>query len=149
MKMRNQIGALLWVTVSVVVCADSMGVGIGSFRSPGSGFFPFWLGVILFVLALAPVAVKRLREERGKITDLWKGAKWGQVTLVMLSTLIYPLLLNTLGYLIATFLLLVVLFRAGESKGIWTKMAIALVIVLASYGTFGYWLKVPLPRGIL
>jgi len=148
MKFRNQLGPLLWITVSGVVCVDSIRAGIGTFRSPSSGFFPFWLGVVLVVLTLALAIMNLFQEERGKITDLWKGTKWGQVILFMILILIYSILLNTLGYLITTFLLILMLFCIGERKGVWIKIAIAVVVVLASHIIFCYWLKVNLPQGV-
>lgn len=149
MKVGKQLGVLLWIAVSGVVCVDSINVGIGTFRFPGSGFFPFWLGVILCLLGLILAVVNRLQGDTGKITDLWKGTQWGRVIWVMMLTLAYSVLLNKLGYLITTFLLLVILFCIGERKGVWVKIAIAVVVILVSYVTFYSWLKVPLPRGVL
>jgi putative tricarboxylic transport membrane protein len=149
MKFTNQLGTFFWIIVGAVVCVDSIRTGIGTFRSPRSGFFPFWLGVILIILALALLIVNRFQEEKGKITDLWKGTKWSRVVLVITLTLIYSFLLNTLGFLITTFLLMSILLCVEEREGIWVKIAVALFIVLASYVIFHSWLKVPLPKGIL
>jgi putative tricarboxylic transport membrane protein len=149
MKFRNQLGPLFWIAVAGVVCLDSIHAGIGTFRSPRSGFFPFWLGVILAILGLVLAFVNLSRGERGKITDLWKDTRWSRVVLVIILTLIYSILLNTWGFLITTFLLMSVLLCVGERERIWTKIVIALFLVLASYVIFHSWLKVPLPKGIL
>jgi len=149
MKFRNQFGPLFWIAVAGVVCIDSVHVGVGTFRSPRSGFFPFWLAVILVILALALAMVNRFQEKKGKIADLWKGTKWNRLIFVIILTLIYSILLNTLGFLITTFSLMIILFCMGERKGIWGRITIAIVVVLASYVIFHSWLKVPLPKGIL
>ena len=149
MKTIRQFGAFFWIGISAVVCVDSFRTGIGAFRSPGSGFFPFWLGVILAILALILVVVSRIKGEREKRTDLWRGTKWRDVIGVMILTLIYSLILKPLGYLITTVVFMAVLFYMGERKRIWAKIALAFIVVLASYVTFQHWLKVPLPKGIL
>ena len=149
MKFGQQLIALLWIIISGVVCLDSIRAGIGNLHSPRSGFFPFWLGVILAMLAIMLIIVKPLHENGGKIADLWKGTKWTQVVWVMVSTLIYSAVLDKLGYLIATFLLMVFLLCIGERKRVWIKTTIALIVVLTSYIIFSFWLKVSLPGGIL
>jgi putative tricarboxylic transport membrane protein len=149
MKTIRQFGAFFWIGLSAVVCVDSFRSGIGAFRSPGSGFFPFWLGVILAILALTLGVVNLLKPEGEKGMDLWKGTRWRAVTGVMILTLIYSLLLKPLGYLIATFVLMTVLFCMAERKRIGFRIGIGFVVVLASYVTFQYWLKVSLPKGVL
>jgi putative tricarboxylic transport membrane protein len=148
MKLKNKWGAFFWIAFAGVVCLDSVHAGIGTFRFPGSGFFPFWLGIILLILGLALLVVNHFPQKQ-TIRDLWKGAKWGQLVFVIVLTLTYSAVLDILGYLITTFLLLATLFCMGERKGIWVKTGIALIVVLVSYVAFSHWLKVPLPKGIL
>jgi hypothetical protein len=57
--------------------------------------------------------------------------------------------LERLGFLLATFILMVLLLRAIEAPR-WPKVLIvALVTSLLSYGLFAWLLGVPLPGGIL
>ena len=112
-------------------------------------FFPFWLGIALAALGVALAVVNNIRKEGESLPTLWKGARWGRVILFVILILAYPIVLDTLGYLIATFLLMGTLLCVGESKKIWLKIILALVIVFVSYGIFHLWLKVPLPTGPL
>jgi putative tricarboxylic transport membrane protein len=148
MRTIRSFGALVWIGLSGIVCIDSFRTGIGTFRSPGSGFFPFWLGLVLVGLAVALAAIEFIRGE--KRTDLGKkSTRWHAVAGVMILTLLYSLVLKPLGYLTATFVLMTMLFYMAERKKIWRKTILAGVVVSLSYLVFQYWLKVSLPEGIL
>jgi putative tricarboxylic transport membrane protein len=69
------------------------------------------------------------------------------VTLAMLAT--FALVLERVGFLLATFLLMVILLRSIEAQN-WRKViAVALATAVISYGLFAWLLGVPLPAGIL
>jgi putative tricarboxylic transport membrane protein len=67
-----------------------------------------------------------------------------------LATMVgFALALERLGFLLTTFLLMVLLLRAIESQR-WPKVvAIALMTALISYAIFGWLLGIPLPAGVL
>ena len=61
----------------------------------------------------------------------------------------YSLFLDTLGFLVSTFILLLMLFRfVGPQKWVVAVGGSALASI-ASYVVFELWLKTQLPRGIL
>lgn len=70
-------------------------------------------------------------------------------TLCFLSLLIYTLLLNQLGFLLTTFLLLVYLFTVGRSQRKIMALPMALGTVAIAYLIFDLLLQCQLPRGIL
>jgi putative tricarboxylic transport membrane protein len=74
---------------------------------------------------------------------------WGKVVLVLSLLLIYALLLPILGYLIATFGLIIFLFGIVGKTKIWIKIVAGIITVLATYMVFCVWLEVQLPKGIL
>ena len=67
-----------------------------------------------------------------------------------LATMIgFALVLERLGFLLATFILMVLLLRAIDAPR-WSKVIIvSLVTSLLSYGLFAWLLGVPLPAGVL
>src|SRR6185295_15102615 len=67
-----------------------------------------------------------------------------------LTTLVgFALVLEWLGFLLSTFLLMVLLLRAIEAPK-WSKViVVALATAALSYGLFGWLLGVPLPAGVL
>jgi putative tricarboxylic transport membrane protein len=149
MNLRDRWGSLFWLIVSILVCIEGVKIGVGSFRTPGSGFLPFWSGIFVGSLAIVLLA-KNLRKDKGGvgIASLWQGMKWKTVVLVAVSLFIYGIILPRLGFLITTFGLMTLLFSVGERSRVWIPAASASIAVLASYIVFSYWLGVPLPKGI-
>lgn len=150
MNFRDQFSGLFWLGVSIFVCVLSAQAGIGAFHAPGPGFLPFWSAVALGALAITLIIHALFRENvGGRIRDLWKGMEWHKVILLSASLIIYAILLPRLGYLVATFGLLTVLFGAVGRPRLWIQVVGALVTALITYVIFHVWLEVSLPSGIL
>jgi hypothetical protein len=64
---------------------------------------------------------------------------------MLLGVSIYAVILNRVGYLVSTFLLMLFLFKGIEPHG-WTTAIIATIITTAcSYILFGVWLGTQFP----
>jgi hypothetical protein len=148
MKSRDQLSGLFWLALAIFVCAESSQVTVGTFHSPGPGFFPFWLGILLGAFSILLLLKNLLSKEKEKIGSVWKAANWGRVLLVPLSLFAYALLLPKLGYLLSTSGLMILLFVAIERRKIWMDILIAVTVVLVSYLIFHLWLGVSLPKGL-
>ncbi len=146
---RDQLSSLFWLGVSIFVCVESIQVHVGSFRSPGPGFLPFWSGVVLGGFALILAVTSFLKKEREKIKEQWIGVKWEKVMFVLASLFVYSALLTRLGYLIATFGLMLILFSLAERPKMLSWVGSAFLTALATYLIFYIWLGVELPKGIL
>ena len=132
-----------------MICAASIRMGIGSFRVPGPGLLPFLAGAAVGLLALLLVVTEALRKEEGpRVGEFWTGARWKKVVLVAVSLLLYAVVLSRLGYLIATFALMTLLFSVLGSARLWVRVLAALVTVLLTYSVFRIWLDVQLPKGL-
>src|SRR2546422_4094312 len=53
---RDLVSALFWLAVAIFAAAQGLALKLGSLKQPGSGFFPFWGGVVLGLLSLVLVA---------------------------------------------------------------------------------------------
>jgi len=84
-----------------------------------------------------------------KEKPIWVGVRWQKVLLVLAGLSLYTYLFNYLGFLTATFLLMVFLFKAVEPTKWWISIVGSLTTILISYGIFQLWLKVPFPQGFL
>ena len=150
MNYRDRFSGFFWLVISILICIDSIKSGIGTFRSPGAGFLPFWSGVAIGTLAIILVASDILKEKvEQKNTNLWEGKRWSNVILVLVSLFAYALLLSRLGYLITTFGLMAFLFSMIGRPRLWVQGVSALITVLVTYIIFFVWLDVQLPKGIL
>lgn len=150
MDRRDLFSGLFWLGISIFGVYESIGCGIGTFGSPGPGFFPFWCAVVLGTFAGLLLVTFRLKKKRKrKIADLWKGAKWKKVIWVLFSLFLYSFFLPIMGYLITTFgLMAFSIGIMGRSK-VWVQGVSALIITLASYAVFYGLLSIALPKGIL
>jgi Tripartite tricarboxylate transporter TctB family len=131
--------------IAGVVGASSL--PFGSVTRPGAGFFPLGLAVAL-TLVSAGLLVRSLRASAGEATavDLSRrGLVRAGATLA--GTLVYALALPSIGFGVATFLLIVFLFRAIEPQRWPVAIGGAAVTVLASHVLFRIWLGVRLPAG--
>lgn len=63
--------------------------------------------------------------------------------------MLFVLLLDILGFIVTTFLLMLFFFRLGGPESWLATIGKAAVSVLVSYAIFGHWLMVQFPRGFL
>jgi putative tricarboxylic transport membrane protein len=121
----------------------------GTFHSPGPGFLPFWSGVMLGLFSILLVATSLMKlPGKGEEKHLWKGKDWSKVVIVLISLFVYALFLQQLGYLIATFGLMVLMFGVMRKTRWWIRIFAAAVTVSTTYILFYVWLEVQLPKGM-
>jgi hypothetical protein len=149
MDRKHVISGLFWLAVSILVAVMAIDLGLGTFSSPGSGFVFFWsslgLGALSVILILKSIFGKG---EANPFVDLWKGLKWGNAVLAIVMLLLYALILTTLGFMLSTFMLMIVLFGIGRSSYRVVILS-ALITTILSLIIFRYFLEVHLPRGII
>lgn len=149
MNFRDQLSGLFWLAISIFVCAEAIRIDIGTFHSPGPGFLLFWSGVTFGTFSIILVVTSILKKSgEGKVKNLWKGMNWSKVILVLAFLFIYAILLQRLGYLIATFGLMTLTFGIVGKARLWIQVMTAAITVLATYIIFYVWLEVQLPKGI-
>ena len=143
-------GALL-AALGLFFVVAGQDLGLGRVSDPGSGFLIFWVGVILIGLSSGIVAVawKSDREgEGGTLGAIWAGANWRKVGYVVLVLAVYTWALPTLGFLLATVLLLLVLFRTVEPQSWTTSVVGSAAATLAAWLLFVKALGTQLPTGL-
>lgn len=142
------LGGLVWLGVGAFLLWAGRDLGIGSIVDPGSGFLVFWGGALILLFA-AMILVEAAREPGERLGDLWRGTRWGRVLTVIGALLAYGALLGTLGFVLATLPLLLLLLRAVDP----VRWRLALPIAVGA--TLGVWwvvqrlLLIQLPRGVL
>ena len=114
---------------------------------PGSGFFPFWLGVIMAVLA-AMMLVGALRSPDPGAAWLPRGDGLRRLVVVLGITFAFVALLKVVGMILGTALFLVVLMRILDRTAWPLTLTVAVVTAGINYLVFTYWLKVPFPLSV-
>ena len=139
--------AILLLLFGAVTAALSLQIRVGTLRAPGSGFFPFYVGLLLILLSVIHLA--QLWRRRGDRARDEAGASpktsVKRVLLFLGATLLSTGLLTVLGYSLAAFVLMaLLLYILGVRR--WVHVvAIALCAAGMSYALFVLWLQIPLP----
>ena len=149
MKKADQWSGLVLLIISGLICGGALSLPYGAARNPGPGFYPFWLGILLAFLSVG-MMLKAARQKEGAriLRDiLGEKVRWEKVLGVLLALILYAALIDFLGFLLATVLLMAFLLRfSGEQpwKAVfqWTLLA-----SLGSYLVFEVWMKLRLPKG--
>ena len=146
---RYQIGgAVFLLFFGTLICWEARKLDIGRIVKPGPGFFPFWLGFSLVLVAVALMIQQRRAKTGEPAQGLWKGRQWEKIIYILGALLLYAFFLEFLGYIIATFLLMFFLFRAVEKQK-WPVVILGSISAsLLTYGLFKLWLQVQLPVGL-
>ncbi len=150
MRNTDQSSSLFWLVAAIGIVLLSLKYGVGIFHEPGPGFITFFAGLILIVLSLALFFSNfRDQADRSSLWSLWAGLEPGKVLYVLLLLVAYVFFLKPVGFLISTFLLLVLLFRVKGSYRLKTILLMSLLATAGSYLVFEIWLKAQFPKGIL
>ncbi|PYN14737.1 MAG: hypothetical protein DME05_14355 [Candidatus Rokuibacteriota bacterium] len=142
---RDLVSALFWLAVAIFAAAQGLALKLGSLKQPGSGFFPFWGGVVLGLLSLVLVARSLGRQSAaGPLVR----PESSRLLVVAGAILGYVLLLERAGFVAVTFAFLLLLLRL-ERRGWAFSAATAGAGAAASWALFQLWLKTQLPLGPL
>jgi putative tricarboxylic transport membrane protein len=141
-RLRELKSGLFFFGLSVFTLWESLRAGLGTLREPGSGFLSFCAGVALS--ALSVVLICRGWSNREKLDPHSR-----RVLLAMVTLFVYSLVLEILGFLIATFLLVAILLQIGASRRWWIQLGMSAVMTFLVYLVFGIWLHVYFPKGFL
>ena len=117
-------------------------------NGPGPAFLPAWLGGVMAVLAGLLLAGALRSRERGE-TWLPRGEGRRRVGLVLAVTLALVLLLDLLGMVLGTMLFMIVLLRLLDRHPWPLTVAVAVATAGVNFLVFTYWLRVPMPVGLL
>jgi putative tricarboxylic transport membrane protein len=115
---------------------------------PGSGFFPFWLGVAMVVLAFF-LLVQAARERDPGPGWLPRGRGAVRLLVVFGASVALVTLMPWLGMAVGTVLFLLVVLKALEGHSWTTSLAVAVGTAVVNWAVFSWWLSVPFPPGVL
>jgi hypothetical protein len=115
---------------------------------PGSAFLPFWLGVVMAILAVMLLG-GALRSPDPGPEWLPRGDGRRRLLLVLGVTIAMVALLKVLGMMLGTALFLVVVLRLLDRIPWPLTLTVAVLTTAVNYLVFSYWLRVPFPVGVL
>jgi len=139
--------AAFMVLLGIITIIGSLQVGIGwGAEGPKSGFFPFWIGLIVVATSLYNL-VRAYTHGSRKLFANWH--ELTQVLKVVLPLTIYVGVIPWIGIYIASALLIAGFMRWIGRYGWLLTLAISIALPVVTYITFEMWFLVPLPKGPL
>lgn len=148
---RDVNSSLFWTLIGILFCIGGLHYGIRRSGIPGPGFVPFVTGLLLVALSLMLLASRFLKrgDRVGSVGDPMPGGQALRRILTVLGALcLYVLILEPLGFLVTTFLFMVVLLRLEPRKWMFILLLSSGATVFF-FALFKMLLRVPLPSGVL
>lgn len=137
----------LLLAVAALVIVDSLRVGIGwADDGPRSGYFPFYIGLLLAAAAGWVFVTQLLRWGRTRAVFAERG-QLAMVAAVALPMAVYVAGIHLLGIYLASALLIGYFMRRYGRYGWLPTAVVALAVPLVFFGIFERWFLVPLPKG--
>ena len=146
MRNADRVTAALLLALSVAFSAGALkqyqwwGPG-----GPGPAFVPFWLGLVMALLALM-MLVRSLREKNRGAAWFPRGAGLRDILVVLGATVLFVALLRTIGMVLGTALYLAFLIWYLGRHRWWVTLAVALAAAGFNWLVFVHWLRVPFPE---
>lgn len=142
------LAAAFWLAFAAFLIVAGRELGVGTASEPGSGFLIVWGGALIGLFA-AWLFVESLKGGRETLASLWAGTRGDKVLVVTVALVAYALLLTSLGFLLATPLLMLLLLRAVDPVPWGRAIAVALGSTLAVWWILARLLSIQLPAGPL
>lgn len=140
--------ALVLMIFSGAVIREALNLDVGTAANPGSGFMIFGAAGVLGVMASVQFA-KSLRTRDQKTGEPPEKIHLWRIVSVIAANALYIAVLDWVGYIISTFILLCFLLQIYE-KGRWTWAAGgAAATSLLTYLIFAKLLQLNLPKGLI
>ena len=145
MRAADIVTASVLLLLGGLVGADAIRLGVGwGTDGPRSGFFPFWLAIVLVVCCVIVIAQSARREmgesfvTRERLALVLK-VLWPATAMVALT--------HVLGLYVSAGLYLGFYMRWVGGHGWRAVLALSLAVPVAAFLIFELWFLVPMPKG--
>ena len=146
MAWRDRLSAIAFIVFSGVTICLALNVPMGKVGKPGPGIFPLILSVVIGLLSLF-LFLRTLRSKEKHGTEEMPITKW-RLAYLLGDLCLYGSLFRPLGFLISTWIFLIILKPIVKKQWIHVVLG-SLFVSVTLFFFFNYLLKVELPMGIL
>ncbi|MCE5282247.1 MAG: tripartite tricarboxylate transporter TctB family protein [Deltaproteobacteria bacterium] len=151
MKNSDSISSVALFALGLGFVGGGLKSGIGQLNTPGAGFFPMVMGVVMSVMSAALFVQSRLRraQDRPEVSLWLKPGSWRKIAMSLVSLVFTMAALDSLGYIATTFLFILSLFKWVSAKRWPISLLMAFLLSAGSYLLFKTGLGVSLPMGLI
>jgi len=151
MKKADRIFGIFCFGISLWLILEGMRWDYTTGFTPGPGFLPLWLGVVLGLLSLSLVynsyKRKAAQDDYKKIFPN-KHALF-RVGLILLIFAGFAIVVETLGFELTTFIFVALILTVVEGYKIGKSIFYGVAFSGSLFLIFRYWMEIELPQGLL
>jgi len=148
MRRHDLISSILLFFVGLFTVVIAPQYDLGTASAPGAGLMPLLSGSLVCFFAVLTF-LSAYRRKSGDVKKIWADIQFKKLVFVLIMLLLYALLIEKVGFLLSTFLLIFLLLRFVDPRSWMTSLIGGGITSILSYLLFETWLKAQLPRGIL
>jgi hypothetical protein len=148
MKQVNQVTSFFLMAFSILILTSSLKLGVGSLQAPGPGFMGFLCSMLLLILSLVIFAMECAKSAEEKGEGHFGRENLAKQLILTASLCGYALLLEILGFLLSSFLLMWMMLLINSPRKWLNHTVVAFIVVNLSYLVLCKWLRVILPVGV-
>jgi len=144
--------ALFFLALAVFICHQSMRIGVGTLLRPRPGLMSFVAGAGIGLLSLAfliQILLGKGETSSEPSGEAERGGRMATIVAISVSLFVYTIAVNWLGFILATLLFVLFLFRTVETESWWRSMTKAVLVTLGNYLLFVVVLELQVPKGLL
>lgn len=150
MNTGNRVFSIICVGISIWLILESFRFNYMVKYTPGPGFMPFWIGLVLLIFAIAQF-IETFKKRGGKedrARRLPAKHSMYRLGLIMLITAGMALLMNSLGFTLAVILFVSTILYFMENINIIRSIITGVIFGACTFLVFQYWLELSLPTGL-
>jgi putative tricarboxylic transport membrane protein len=140
-------GGLAGLALGIFVIWAGLKLKIGHINDPGSGFVLFYTGLLMCMFAVT-IIVSAVTEGGPTVASLWAGMRWTKPLVVIACLSAFAFLFETLGFLLASIPLLLLLLRVIDPVRWTLAVPLAALVPLGVWWVLKHGLLIQLPSGI-
>jgi putative tricarboxylic transport membrane protein len=140
----------LFIAFACLVMYDNWRIGArwGS-DGPQAGYFPFYIGAIMFIASAVTFGVNLLAHGGGSRSSFVGRAEFLRVLQVLVPTVLYVLMIGFLGLYVSSAIFIAFFMSWLGKYPLYKIVPVAILIPIALFFMFEIWFLVPLPKGPL
>jgi hypothetical protein len=151
-KIANDVAGGLGIgLLGIIYLKEALQLPFGDTQNPDMGYLPSIIGVIIITLCIYLIAVSLLRQRYSSEKEINKEETQheqsgrGRLLKLMVALFLYPIGLDTIGFIIPSAALVLVFLRVMQYRNVAGSCITAILISVISYVVFSVWLGVSFP----
>ncbi|OHE24622.1 MAG: hypothetical protein A2X92_04375 [Syntrophus sp. GWC2_56_31] len=142
------ITSTIFFCIGLFIVLNSPQFELGSMKRPGSGFMPFFSGLLICGFA-GLTFLYAFFNKSNRVEKIWATVQFRRLIFSVIMLVLYAILLESIGFIMDSFFLILLLCRYSGSQQWGKSILCAALSSIISYLLFEIFLKAQLPKGVL